>query len=119
MRAGPRSQRRCLVTPADPAAIAGIAAALLGTPVDAVEPVHSAGRNSRVHRIRRGGDSFALKSYPSDGRDRLQIEEGALRLMARYGIACIPRVVATDTAHGYALLEWIDGDPVGDISSSD
>ena len=112
------------MSPPDPAlaAAAEIASALLGTPIDAVEKVRSAGRNSRIHRVRRGDESFALKSYPSrslDTRDRLRIELGALQLIADHGIRSVPRVVAADKKRGYTLLEWIDGDPVGEVSAGD
>ena len=62
-----------------------------------------------------GESAFALKQYPSrqdDPRDRLATEVGALRLMERYRIDTVPRVLGVDDEHGYALLSWIDGSDV-------
>lgn len=106
----------------DNAAAAAIAAALLSAPVARVERVAGNGRNSRVHCVESGGRRFALKVYfaqPDDGRDRLRCETEALRLMARHGIDAVPRVVAVDPQHRLALLTWIDGAPVGDVTEQD
>jgi hypothetical protein len=95
-----------------PEAVAG---ALLGAPPDMVEPVRSSGRNSRVYRVRSGGDSFALKHYPPDrgrDRDRLGTEAGALDLLNRHGVTAVPRLFGSDAARGYLLFEWIEGEPV-------
>lgn len=109
--------------PADPAAAAAeVAGALLGGPVDRIAPVRGAGRNSRIYRVSRAGEDYALKHYPEperDGRRRLGVELGALDLMTGNGIACVPRAVAADRERGYALLEWIDGDPVADPRPAD
>ena len=43
----------------------------------------------------------------------------ALKMMDRHGIACVPKVVAFDEALGCALLEWIDGNVVGQLSEND
>jgi Phosphotransferase enzyme family len=94
---------------------------LVGGPIDAVERV-GGGRNSRVFRIQSGGCSFALKQYPSrddDARDRLATEVGALRLMERYHVDVVPRVVGVDEGRGFAILSWVDGAPVDEISNSD
>lgn len=107
----------------DPAAAAAaIAAALLGGPIDAIAPVRGAGRNSRIYCVTRAGEDYALKHYPApegDGRRRLGVELGALRLMRGHGIACVPRAVAADPERGYALLEWIDGEVVSDPAPAD
>jgi hypothetical protein len=69
-----------------------------------------------------GGRAFALKQYPSrrdDPRDRLSTEVGALRLMERYGIDTVPRVLGVDGEHGYALLSWIEGSDVNEVSDAD
>jgi hypothetical protein len=103
----------------DAAAVAG---ALLGAPVDAIEPARGTGRNSRVYCVRSGRECFALKHYPpheAGGRDRLGIELGALELMRRGGIAVVPRVVASDRGRGYALLEWIAGEAVAAPGEAD
>src|SRR5579862_5674461 len=103
---------------ADPAAAA---ARLAGGPADVFEPVRGAGRNSRVYRLRRGGEAFALKHYPAPARARVECD--ALQLMARHGVGNVPRVLAADFDEGYALLEWIEGEPVaqpepGDIDAA-
>jgi hypothetical protein len=112
---------------ADPglAATAAVACSLLGGSVEAIDRVHGGGRNSRVYRVRRGAEYFAVKQYPSpheDPRDRLKTEFGALELMERHGITAVPRPLATDAERGYALLSWIEGKPVeiadeGDIAA--
>ena len=112
------------MTQTDPAlaAAAEVAAALLGTPVDAIAPVRGAGRNSRVYRVSRAGQSFALKHYPSPekgGQGRLRIEAGALDLMAGHDINCVPRILAADAERGYALIEWIEGHAVSEVSPTD
>jgi hypothetical protein len=101
--------------------IVDVAKALVGGPIDAVEQI-GGGRNSRVFCVNSNGRSFALKQYPSrddDPRDRLATEVGALRLMEHYRIEVVPRVVAVDAGRGFALLSWIDGAAVGDVSDSD
>ena len=98
-----------------------VAAALAGGPA-VVVPLHRGGRNSRIYRVRTGPHIYALKQYPSrrdDPRDRLSTEVGALRLMERHGIDSVPRVVAVDRDHGYALLSWLDGSPTADIADAD
>lgn len=112
------------MTEADPAlAMAtGVASALLCSPIDEIALVPGSGRNSRIYRVRCGGESFALKHYPSrrqDPRDRLRVEVDALDLMTRHGITIVPRAVASDPERGYALLEWIDGEPTGAATHED
>jgi hypothetical protein len=112
------------MTEADPAlaAATAVATALLGSPLDEIARVPGAGRNSRIYRVRRGGESFVLKHYPSrgqDARDRLRVELDALDLMTRHGITVVPRTLASDAERGYALLEWIEGDNVGAASDKD
>ena len=101
--------------------ISEVAKSLAGAPIEAIEQV-GGGRNSRVFRIDCNGRRFALKQYPSrndDPRDRLATEVGALRLMAEFKLAVVPHVVATDASRGFALLSWIDGAPVGEVTISD
>jgi Phosphotransferase enzyme family len=101
--------------------IADVARALVGGPIDAFEQI-GGGRNSRVFHVHSNGRSFALKQYPSrdeDPRDRLGTEVGALRLMELSGFEVVPRVVATDARRGFALLSWIDGAAVKEVTESD
>jgi hypothetical protein len=98
-----------------------VASSLVGGAPD-VSQLVTAGRNSRIWRVRSGGSTFALKQYPSrreDPRDRLSTEVGALRLMERYSIDTVPRVLGIDREHGYALLSWIDGQDVTEVSDAD
>ena len=98
-----------------------VAHGLLGQAVT-VSRLATGGRNSRIWRVTDGDRAFALKQYPSrrdDPRDRLAIEVGALRLMERYGIETVPRVLGVDSERGYALLSWIDGGGVTDIDDTD
>ena len=104
-----------------------VASTLLGVVVDRADRIANRGRNSRIYRIRSGGQSFALKQYPSrqdDPRDRLQAEADALRLMEHSHIDCVPRVVAMDRQESWLLITWIEGSPVdnadeGDIDAAD
>ncbi len=100
---------------------ADVAQALLGTGLE-VHHLIGGGRNSRVYRVARGRETYALKQYPSradDPRDRLGTEVGALRLMAAGGIATVPQVVGVDRARGYALLTWIEGSEVRAVGDAD
>ncbi len=109
---------------ADPslAEAAAVAHMLLEGPVDAIDRVRGAGRNSRIYRVRSGGECFALKHYPprhQDSRDRLKTEHEALAFMERNGIAVVPRPLASDAERGYTLLSWIEGDAVDGADESD
>ena len=98
-----------------------IAQALAGGTVK-VSRLVTGGRNSRIWRVVSGGRAFALKQYPSrrdDPRDRLATEVGALRLMERCGIETVPRVLGVDGERGFALLSWIDGSDVAEVSDAD
>jgi hypothetical protein len=99
-----------------------VATTLLGGTVAVHHLAAAGGRNSRIYRIDCGGRRFALKQYPSrrdDARDRLGTEVGALSLMERCNVADVPRVVGLDRPRGYALLTWVDGAAVADISDAD
>jgi hypothetical protein len=98
-----------------------VARALIGGPCE-VSRLVTRGRNSRIWRVQSGEREFVLKQYPSrqdDSRDRLSTEVDALRLMERYDITTVPRVLGCDRERGYALLSWIDGSEVSEISDAD
>ena len=98
-----------------------VACGLVGAPVE-IEHLLAGGRNSRIYHVRSGAKEFALKQYPSRGddpRDRLSTEVGALTLMERYRIDVVARVAGVDRERGFALLSWIDGVPVTEISGTD
>jgi hypothetical protein len=100
---------------------AAVAQILLKGPVDAIDQIRG-GRNSRVYRVCRGGECFAVKHYPPpdhDSRDRLKTEFEALLFMERHGINAVPRPLAIDPEHRYALLSWIDGDAIEVAAESD
>jgi hypothetical protein len=95
--------------------------ALIGH-VSNIEHLIGGGRNSRIYRVHCDSGEYALKQYPSradDPRDRLATEVGALNLMERYCVDAVPRVVGVDRERGFALLSWIDGSAVTDVSDSD
>jgi hypothetical protein len=94
---------------------------LVGQPAD-IKRLSTGGRNSRIYRVRLGDRQFALKQYPSrkdDPRNRLATEVGALKLMERYGIHTVPRVVGVDEERGFSLLSWLEGTEVTDLADSD
>jgi hypothetical protein len=98
-----------------------VARGLVGGPVE-VSHLTTGGRNSRIWRVCDGDRAFALKQYPPAGfdtRNRLATEVGALRLMERYRIDAVPRVIGVDDRHGYALLSWIDGHDVVEVGDAD
>jgi hypothetical protein len=98
-----------------------VACTLVGGAAE-VSRLATGGRNSRIWRVASGDRAFALKQYPSrrdDPRDRLATEVGALRLMERYRIDTVPRVLGIDGERGYALLSWIDGSDVTEIGDAD
>jgi hypothetical protein len=101
---------------------AAVAHTLLGGSVDAIERLQGVGRNSRIYRVCRSGESFAVKHYPprlDDPRDRLRTEFEALALMQRYGIAAVPLPLASDAERNYTLLSWVEGDAVDSPVESD
>ena len=92
------------------------AAALLGEPVESVEPA-AGGRNSRVFRLRLSrGCSYALKLYfrhATDTRNRMETEFASLSFLWRNGLHNVPRPVVADEAGGCAIYEWIEGSAIG------
>jgi hypothetical protein len=91
-----------------------IAVNLVGAPIRSVDPVR-AGGNNRLFRITAlDGSRFALKQYPrqaSDPRDRLTTEFRALQFMRQAGVTQVPAPRACDAVAGFALYDWIDGQP--------
>jgi hypothetical protein len=99
----------------------GVACALVGELAEVCR-IASGGRNSRIYRVRFGGRLLALKQYPSlqdDPRDRLSTEVMALRLMERCAVDDVPRVVGVDRGQGYALMSWIEGSQVAEVTDAD
>jgi hypothetical protein len=87
---------------------------LSGRSVVRAYPANPSG-NNRVFRLDvAGGDSLALKYYPSqsiDGRDRLGQEYDALSFLACHGVADVPRPIAKDAGAHCAVYEWFEGEP--------
>jgi len=104
-----------------PEQIAEEASELVGWRVLSAVPVRRGG-NNRVFKLV-GRDSCAiLKIYPTqkeDPRDRLGHEFGALSFLARYGLAEVPRPIASDPARHCAVYEWIDGVPPAEIGEAE
>jgi len=96
----------------DPAAVA---ARLWPTPAALTVEASTGGGNNRLFRISAGGALRALKFYPSaDGRLRLQREQAALEwLCADPDPAPVPAFHAADMDAPAALIDWIDGAPIG------
>jgi hypothetical protein len=90
--------------------IAGLAADLLGRPVDACEPIRKGGNNS-VYRVESRGENFILKCYNpqrADPRDRFGAESGALQFLNRHGIRNVPKVIAASERDHCALYSWLE-----------
>jgi hypothetical protein len=100
------------------------ASRILGRRVDSVHKL-SGGHNSRVYSVTDGeGRQYVAKVYPSggpNGRDRLDVEYGALQLLRRHGIECVPRTVGLDWDARCAIYEFVDGDsiPSPTVTTSD
>jgi hypothetical protein len=70
------------------------------------------GGNSRVYIASANGRKFAVKQYfrhRTDQRDRLQAERSFLEFARAAGITSVPRVVASDSALGVGIYEFIAG----------
>jgi Phosphotransferase enzyme family len=91
--------------------------ALFGT--DAAIAACRGGRNSRVYRIERAREVYALKIYPSDGRRRVEREYGAVSFFNDAGLRCVAKPVAAYPEHDFAVYSWLDGEPVGETSATD
>jgi hypothetical protein len=77
------------------------------------------GRNSRVYRIDRARETYALKVYPADGRKRVEREHGALSFFSAVGLHGVPHCVASFAQQNCAVFGWLDGDPVGEAGVRD
>lgn len=93
---------------------AQIAVDLVGAPIRSIEPVRAGGNNRLCRATALDGSRYALKQYPrqpSDPRDRLTTEFKALQFMRQAGATQVPAPLACDPARGYALYDWIEGQP--------
>jgi len=98
-----------------------IAARLCGIEVDTLMPVNGGG-NSRVYWVQAGKNRYALKIYPSsltDQRDRLGAEFGAFEFLRFQGVTNVPNAIACDRDRGFAVYEWVEGEPIGTPSHDD
>ncbi len=95
--------------------------ALLSLRVDSLEAA-GGGRNSRVYRLTAGAGAYAVKVYfrhASDNRARMETEFGSLSFLWKNGIRSIPRPLAASPIGGFAIYEWIDGQPIAPEGVSD
>ena len=92
-----------------------VGARLAGAALRSVRHARAGGGNNRLFRIETDdGRIYALKAYPrqhSDPRDRLSTEFTALEFMRRHDLTAIPKPIAKDRDAGFALYEWIAGEP--------
>jgi len=99
--------------------IQDVARTLCAEPVRAISEIRRGG-NSRIFRVETRVARYALKKYPaSDNRDRLGAEVNALRFFGRKGIGRTPEVVAVAPEQRFALLSWIDGEAVEQVTDGD
>lgn len=89
-----------------------IASSLCGTAALNIFPIDG-GRNSRIYRVEKDGQIFALKFFRPDKEgkmERFEAETAALFLFAESGIGSTPRLVETDRENNCVLMEWIEGE---------
>lgn len=80
------------------------------------------GRNNRVFRVETRKGECLLKLYfrdPSDSRDRLGHEHGFLEACRGVGIDALPKPLAKDSKNGAALYEFIKGNRVETVGSTE
>lgn len=80
------------------------------------------GRNNRVFRVETQKEECLLKLYfrdPSDPRDRLGHEYGFLEACRGVGINALPKPLAKDSENGAALYEFIKGNRVETVGSTE
>jgi thiamine kinase-like enzyme len=80
------------------------------------------GRNNRVFRVETRKGECLLKLYfrdPSDSRDRLGHEYGFLEACRGVGIDALPNPLAKDSENGAALYEFIKGNRVEAVGSTE
>ena len=80
------------------------------------------GRNNRVFRVETRKGECLLKLYfrdPSDSRDRLGHEYGFLEACRGVGIDALPNPLAKDSENGAALYEFIKGNRVETVGSTE
>jgi hypothetical protein len=102
-----------------------VCAKLLGRAVIAVERLYG-GRNSQVYRVECADGpaprQFIAKQYfatPEDPRDRLRTEYSALSYLRSRGVASVPAAVAVDADSGFAVYEFLSGEPASLRPSTD
>ena len=99
-----------------------IVGCLLGDEVTSLRPIGS-GRNSRVCAAVTGsGRRYVAKFYfrhPTDARNRLAAEYGALRFLWDQGVRQIPRPMAADSRKACAVYGFVAGGPIKKVRSQD
>ncbi len=95
---------------------------LLGHPIVRMESLGQ-GRNSRVYRLADdAGGRYAVKHYfrhASDPRHRLDTEFTTLQWLWARGFRSVPRPIVADSAAGYGVYEYIEGEPIASSQATD
>ena len=80
-------------------------------PVRAIVPM-AGGANNRVFQLEAEKGTYLLKSYfrhPEDPRDRLGSEFSFAQFAWNHGVRCIPQPLASNSAAGLGLFEFVFG----------
>jgi hypothetical protein len=94
---------------------------LLAQEPKTVETIRGGG-NNRLFKVGTATETVALKSYKptgSDDWDRLAHEWTALVFLSRHLPGSIPTPIAHDPTSGWAAIEWVDGDRIGERNEAD
>lgn len=101
--------------------LAGIAADILGEPIEKATPAQGGG-NNRIYKIDAKSGLYTLKFYPSqseDPRDRLGQEFDALSFLSAHGVKQIPQPVGRRQDEQCAMYQWIEGERVAGIGETE
>lgn len=74
--------------------------------------------NSKVYQLLNHDKKYILKIYPDrqlDTRPRLETESLACEILTKYNYP-VPKCVVTDSALGWGIYEWIDGEVVSNVN---
>lgn len=80
------------------------------------------GGNNRTYRVETTDGVFAAKQYfrhPSDSRDRLGAEFSFLTYAAKVAQGIVPKAYAQNRATNMALYEFIEGQPLTEVTPDD
>jgi len=94
---------------------------MLGEKILSLEQI-GGGRNSRVFKISTKKNVFLAKQYfkhPKEQRNRLEVEYSSSEFLHKNKISCIPKPIVKDEKRNIAIYEFVDGNPVAEITSRD